>query len=311
MPKNKEKLKIVKLFLEIFFAKSLGHKDTKICTVNNINIPYKCSFIKMPLSYKNQNWKLSQHHHHHHHQQQQQLRQFHGLSFAADKKYSRKLSSDIVRQTCQKTKIDGRKRIKSIFGTFSLQHNEICGGRHHRKSGGKTQFDKSASIPQSSNPIYWLYSSIWSHFLQFPPPYVRIRSEHCNYCFATSSINICHRTWKWGPFRNLGQYIARCWYAKYGKKGKYTTHKYPVIRCHPTAGGSTMRSGFDLLRSISLLSRRQGWPGRLLCLSYFPSLWLSPEPTPRMRMVAATTSSWRLGSYHGTSPFTNFNRKET
>ena len=53
MPKkNKEKLEIVKSFLAIFFAKSTGHKDVKICTVHHINVPYKCCFIKMSLSRK-------------------------------------------------------------------------------------------------------------------------------------------------------------------------------------------------------------------------------------------------------------------
>ena len=74
--KNTKSLKISQLFLA-FFAKSTGHNDTKICTVHHMNIPYKCSFIKMSLS-KKSNWKLSQ--------QQQQLWQFHGLGFAADKK---------------------------------------------------------------------------------------------------------------------------------------------------------------------------------------------------------------------------------
>ena len=57
MPKNEEKLEIVKSFLAIF-AKSTGHKDAKICTVHHINIPYKCSFIKMSLSKKKSKLKI-------------------------------------------------------------------------------------------------------------------------------------------------------------------------------------------------------------------------------------------------------------
>ena len=61
----------------------------EFCTVHHINIPYKCSFIKMFLSKKNRNWKSFQ-------QQQQQLRQFHGLGFAANINMSVR-STDLLR----------------------------------------------------------------------------------------------------------------------------------------------------------------------------------------------------------------------
>ena len=62
--KWRKKMEIVKFSLRFLtiFAKSTGHKNTKICTVHHIHILYKCSFLKMSLSRKNRNWKSSQHH---------------------------------------------------------------------------------------------------------------------------------------------------------------------------------------------------------------------------------------------------------
>ncbi len=56
--KNAKSPKISQSFFCIFFAKTTGQNDTKICTVNHINIIYKCSFIKQSLFRKKSKLKI-------------------------------------------------------------------------------------------------------------------------------------------------------------------------------------------------------------------------------------------------------------